>query len=146
MSTASANPHFPITAELSQLVSQGADAARIGAEVASAWQEIDACLNPVIGTQGVAALYLRSLAACLPAHPWLDQAQNGIELALDCVRIRQVLAGRSATESAAGGGAVLEAFWALLADMVGPALTQELLGSVWSRVLNKGADSAKELS
>lgn len=138
--------HFPFTAGLSRLVTQGADAARISTEVAATWQGIDASLNPVIGTQGVAALYLRSLASCGPAHPWLDQTTDGIETALDCARIRTVLGGRTAAESAAGGGAVLEAFWTLMTDMVGPALTQELLGSVWSREPNKGADSAGELS
>ncbi len=66
-------------------------------------------------------------------------------MTLDLTAIRLQLGCQAAADAAAGGGAVLDAFWYRLADMVGPPLTEELIGSVWSRVLNNGAETAGEV-
>jgi hypothetical protein len=111
----------------------GADATQIADAMVSTWQEIAAALGPIIGRGGVAALYKRSLYLTGPAHPWLAGAQEGVPTPMDFAALKSVFAQQSSATAAAGGRALLQTFYDLLASLVGPALTGQLLRSVWEK-------------
>lgn len=104
--------------------------------IVRAWREIDAALSPVIGRQGVAALYRRCLHIAAPTHPWLVPTQPGIADALDLAALRSALSAQSTANAAAGGAATLEEFDKLLASMVGHSLTGQLLRPVWANLFS----------
>ena len=112
-----------------------ADAARIADTIAAAWHQIDAVLDPIIGRRGVAALYHRSLHLTSPAHPWLAGTNAEVQSSVDLAPLESALARQSSMDAAAGGGAVLQAFHELLVTLIGPSLTEQLLGSVWADLL-----------
>ena len=60
-----------IVASLAHRVGPNADTARIAHAIISILQDIEATLTPVIGQQGVAALYRRSL------HLWVYLSASG---------------------------------------------------------------------
>ncbi|MGL6111829.1 MAG: hypothetical protein ACRC2B_17195 [Rubrivivax sp.] len=112
-------------------VGSNADATQIAVAVFSIWEEIDDALTPIVGTQGVVALYRRSLHLAVAQHPWLAGRDEGVLTDTDPAVLKSVLAQRSSAEAAAGGNAFLNTFHALLASLIGPALTARLLRSVW---------------
>jgi hypothetical protein len=125
----------PITAHLALRAGQGASAEQIAGAVASAWQQIDHSLSPVLGHGGVVALYGRSLYLTNPGHPCLSAMDTGLDKAMDLENLKSVLAQQSSADAAAAGGALLQNFHALLTSMVGPTLTERLLRSAWENLL-----------
>jgi hypothetical protein len=120
-----------IAATLANRAGKGTDAALIADAIVSTWQLIDTALSPIIGHGGVAALYKRSLYLTGRVHPWLAGAHEGIQPGMDLAGLKSVLAQQSSANAAAGGGAFLQTFRELLVGLVGPALTEQLLHSVW---------------
>jgi secreted protein with Ig-like and vWFA domain len=108
------------------------------------WQEIDQALSPIVGSRGVAALYNRSLQLTTVAHPWLPSAASGVLAAIDLAALKAALLRQTAARAAAGGSALLETFRELLASLVGTALTERLLRSVWTPT--SGASPAQDHS
>ena len=125
-----------IKASLMQRASNGESAEPVVEVIVRAWREIDAALSPVIGKQGVAALYRRCLHIVAPTHPWLATTQPGIADALDLAALRSALSSQSSANAAAGGAATLEEFHELLASMVGHSLTGQLLRPVWANLFS----------
>lgn len=121
-----------IAVRLGDLAGNGADVAEIIDNIVSTWQRIDAALSPIIGQTGVAALYKRSAYLSTESHPWLRGTHEGVRTVVDLAALKAALAQQSSADAAAAGGAVLEVFYELLAGLVGPALTEQLLHSVWS--------------
>jgi hypothetical protein len=120
-----------IATTLASRAGKGAGAAQIADAIVSTWQLIDAALSPIIGHGGVAALYKRSLHLTGRVHPWLAGTHDGVATTMDLAALKSVLARQSGADAAAGGGAVLQQFRELLVGLVGPALTDQLLHSVW---------------
>ena len=125
-----------IAAALARRVAEGSDGAQIADAIFSAWQEIDAALSPILGQQGVAALYKRSLYLTAAAYPWLAGAFQGAHAAMDLTELKSIFAQQDGNNAAATGGALLQTFHELLASLVGPALTERLLRSVWEHLLS----------
>jgi hypothetical protein len=121
-----------LAAALVQRTGAHADAARIAEATLAIWDEIDDALTPIVGPQGVVALYRRSLHLTVAAHPWVEGGADGPRAALDPAALKSVLAQRSSAEAAAGGSAFLQTLHELLASLVGPSLTERLLRSVWT--------------
>lgn len=121
-----------IATTLADRVENGANAAQIADAIVSAWQEIETVLSPIVGQRGVAMLYKRSLYLIGPAHPWLAGMQEGVQTAVDLAALKSVFAQQSSTDAAAAGVALLQTFYDLLASLVGPALTEQLLRPVWA--------------
>jgi hypothetical protein len=119
-------------APLADRVTDGADAEQVAGAIVAIWLEIDQALHPIIGRRGVAALYNRSLSLTAAAYPWLPIGQTGIPAAVDPSALRSALAQQAAVEAAAGGSALFQSFHELLASLVGTALTERLLRSVWT--------------
>ena len=109
---------------------QGAHAEQIAEAVVAVWRDIDKALSPVFGSLGVAALYNRSLEITRTEFPWLVSAHNGALAAMDLTALQRLLQQQNATDAGAAGSAMFQAFWQLLASLVGASLTDRLLGSV----------------
>lgn len=95
------------------------------------WQAIDAALTPVLGQQGVVALYKRSLYLTAPAYPWLSGSHEGVLNAMDLNALESAFAKQSSAAAGAGGDVLLQTFYGVLTSLVGPSLTERLLRSVW---------------
>ncbi|MDP1899679.1 MAG: hypothetical protein Q8K96_04415 [Rubrivivax sp.] len=120
-----------VAAPLTYRLDDDATAAQIAAAVGTLWLELEAALSPIIGLRGVAALGQRSLHLASAAYPWLATGQPGGPAALDATSLMPVLAARSSDQAAAAASLLLQTFHELLASLIGPSLTERLLGPVW---------------
>ncbi len=125
-----------IKAALASRVADGADAAQIADIIISTWQRIDVALAPIIGQQGVAALYKRSLYLSVPSHSWLAGTYEGIQPTMDLALLKSVLVQQSSADAAACGGILLQTFHELLTSLIGLSLAERLLRSVWANSLS----------
>lgn len=115
---------------------QAAERALLVAEAAVArWERIVEVLTPILGQRGVAALYRRTLNVAGGLHPCLLQAHESDE-PVTFKRLRRVLAQQAPDVAAAATDASLQTFHELLGSLIGSALTQRLLGSVWSPIFS----------
>ncbi|MEO8627967.1 MAG: hypothetical protein ABI612_07670 [Betaproteobacteria bacterium] len=121
---------FGFAAALMRRANDGADGAAIADAIVAAWQEIDRTLSPIIGQRAVAALSMRGVALTDHDYPWLSGTLEGTATLQNRETMRSALAQRSGAEAAAGGGAALQAFYELLAGLIGSGLTQRLLGAI----------------
>jgi hypothetical protein len=113
-------------------IADGADAAQIAESLAATWEEIAAALAPVIGKRGVAALYWRCRYLAGSTHPWLAATPEDVPMTMDIQALKSVVANRSRADAVAGGSALLQAFHELLSSLIGPALTERMLRSIWT--------------
>jgi hypothetical protein len=134
--------HWP--APLGHRLDAGAEVGQVADATLAVWQEIDQALSPIVGTRGVAALYNRSLKLTAAAHPWLAGTSSSTLNAVDPAVLKAALLQQTAVQAAAGGGALFETFRELLASLVGAALTERLLRSVWTP--SSGASPAQDHS
>jgi hypothetical protein len=109
-----------------------ASAEQVADAIEAVWLDIDQALSPIVGHRGVAALYNRSLKLAAPAHPWLACGHHDVLAAVDLPALKALVSQQAAAEGAAGGHALFQAFHELLASLVGAALTERLLRSVWA--------------
>jgi hypothetical protein len=121
-----------------------ADVGVVADTILNVWQQIDQALSPIVGTRGVAALYNRSVRLTAVEHPWLPDASSGVLAAIDLSALKAALLRQSAESAAAGGNALFQTFRELLASLVGAALTERLLRSVWTP--SSGASPAQDHS
>ena len=117
---------------LASRVPAEANAAQLADAVVAACRDIDLELHPIIGHRGVAALFNRSLRLASADHPWLTRGHPHALAAIDLTALRAALLQQPAAEAAAAGSALFRSFEQLLASLVGPALTAQLLQSVWT--------------
>ncbi len=108
-----------------------ADAGRVADAATSTWRRVEAALSRIIGKRGVAALYQRSLYLARADHPCLAAAHEGALQPGDFTALRTALAGQSSPNAATASQALLQTFRGLLANLIGDALTERLLKSVW---------------
>jgi hypothetical protein len=94
------------------------------------WLALQSALVPIIGQGGFIALYQRCLHLAQPACPWLSEADESGERALRFEPLLQALSRQPAAEAAQAQGRLLQSFLDILANLIGPALVQRLLGSV----------------
>lgn len=107
------------------------DAERVATAMVSICEDISAALSPILGQQGVTALYERSVYRAAVAHPWIAAVGKGLQTPLGVEAFRPVFAQQSSDSAAAGGVAFLTAFSELLISLVGLALAEQLLQSIW---------------
>jgi len=125
-----------VAAFFTHCVTSGADSRRIAESIAASCRAIEISLTPIIGQRGVAALYKRSLHLTTRTHPWLAGAQESVSDSVDVASLTSLLAKQTSAEAAAAGARLLQTFHDLLATLVGPSLTEQLLRSVWANFLS----------
>lgn len=133
-----------MAAPLACRVEDGADAAHIADAIFTIWGEIDDALTPIIGPQGVVALFRRCLHLTAVAHPWVTAPHEGTPSSMDPTALKTAFARQSSAVAAAGGNAFLHTFHGLLASLVGSSLTERLLRCVWTN--SSGGPTAKDIS
>jgi hypothetical protein len=116
-----------ITEFLSQRSGRNPDAAETADALVSVWQDITSALYSIIGRQGIAALYDRSVSLTSKQHPWLASSRAGVGNSVDHQALRSVVAGQSASDAGAGASEFLQTFCDVLASLIGSALCEQLL-------------------
>ena len=125
-----------IVASLAQSVGPNADTARIAQAIVSTLQDMTAALTPIIGQQGVVALYRRSLHLCASNHPRLAGTYDSVQTALDLIALNSVLVEQREVDALFFGEVLLTTFYELLITLIGPSLTARLLRGVWEPSLS----------
>jgi hypothetical protein len=104
----------------------------------STWQTIGDVLGPVIGRAGVAALYERARHLNRVSHPWLARRDGDrATWSMDLIAFKAALGRQDPVEAAAGAEALLHSFREVLAALIGTALSDLLLRSVWDAHLGR---------
>ena len=103
----------------------------ISGTVVAVWRKIDEALTPIVGVRGVAALHGRSRFLASQTCPWIGGRLDGVQMTMDLESLRLVLAEQPAGDALLGATTLLEAFHDVLSTMVGIALTERLLRTVW---------------
>jgi hypothetical protein len=91
------------------------------------WRGLATALAPIVGAGGFAALYRRSVQRVVPRFPWLGALADGEAARFDPDELQTALAQQSAAQGGAATAALLVEFDALLHQLIGPALAQELM-------------------
>ena len=125
-----------IVASLAHRVGPDADTARIAHAIVSTLQGMDAALTPIIGQQGVSALYRRSLHLCASQHPRVAHISGRLQTALDMNALNSALVTESEADALFFGEVMLITFYELLTTLIGPSLTARLLRDVWEPSLS----------
>jgi hypothetical protein len=120
-------PNPLIAAFLSQQTANNADSAEIADALIAVWQDIAAALHSIIGRQGVAALFDRSVSLTSKRHPWLAGTRAGADNSVDSAALRSAVAQQSASDAAASANEFLQTFYDVLVSLIGPALCEQLL-------------------
>ncbi len=132
----------PMIAVLARRSGVDSDAVQVADAVVAVWQDMVGVLQTVIGRQGVASLFDRSLSLTSRTYPWLAASLPGPDHSLDPAALRSAISGRSNEEAAAGSGELLQTFYDVLASLIGPALCDQLL----SVVREGGVHTAHEIA
>ena len=119
--------------------SEAIDCAQAADLAVATWSKIDDALWPIIGHVGMTALFGRSLYLARSHQPALT-AMVEAELAPgDFALLREILAQQSdAAAATAVQASLLKTFLDLLTSLIGPALTEGLLRSVWDNNPSSG--------
>lgn len=125
-----------ILASLTHRVGPNADIATTAQAITSILQNMDTALTPIIGQQGVAALYRRSLHLCAANHPRLAGTYDSVQASLDLTALKSVLVEQSEADALFYGEVLLTTFYELLTTLIGPSLTARLLRGVWEPSLS----------
>ncbi|QKG69789.1 hypothetical protein HP062_16560 [Pseudomonas sp. B14-6] len=97
---------------------------------------MDSALMPIIGQQGVAALFRRSLLLCATAHPRLANAYQSAQIDTNLTELKSVIVQQSSVEALFFGGVMLTTFYELLTTLIGPSLSARLVRDVWDNSLS----------
>jgi hypothetical protein len=125
-----------IIAALAHRIGPNADSARIAQAIVSTLQAVEAALTPIIGPQGVAALYRRSLKLCASRHPRVAHISDRVQASLDLHALDSQLVTESEADALYFGEVMLTTFYELLTTLIGPSLTARLLRDVWEPSLS----------
>lgn len=129
---------------LAQRAAPNADAAHIAEAMVAIWQDIDVALRPMLGQQGVVALYKRSIYLTGKSHPWLTELHDRAAAAMNLDELREAVAHKDNAVALEGSDAMLQTFHELLASLLGSSLTERLLRPVVQNTLS--GPSAKGIS
>jgi len=126
-----------IVASLAHRAGPDADTARIAEAIVAILQDISAALTPIIGQQGVIALYRRSLHLCASTHPRLACTYDNLHTPMDLIELKTVLVEQDETDAQFFGEMLLTTLYELLTTLIGPSLTARLLRGVWQPSLSE---------
>lgn len=128
---------------LARMATQGCEPALIADEVVQLWTRVETVLRPVVGAQGVAALYGRSRQLAAEQHPWLkvDKAVNW--KIMDLRVLRTQLAAQDAGAAVRASLEHMGQFDHLLGTLIGEVLKDQLLAPAWLHQPESPGDSSQ---
>lgn len=102
------------------------------ADAASAtWRDIDVALSPIIGQRGVTALLKRSLHLAKVNHPFLIAVHDPVILPDEFPALHAALSKETPENAIIINSTLLNTFYELLVNLIGAALTRQLLHSIF---------------
>lgn len=119
------------------------DAQAIGSVMAAAWMALEKALCAVIGAQGAAALYTRSLYLAARHHVWLLDVWKDGDRKVDPTRLRDAMAQQNVDEAAAAAQALLQTFARLFSNLIGESLMERLLLPVYEEPWHEAPDEGR---
>ncbi|SDP02788.1 hypothetical protein SAMN04489798_4502 [Pseudomonas arsenicoxydans] len=119
-----------IVASLAHRVGPNADTARIANAIVLTLQDMDKALTPIIGQQGVAALFRRSLHLCANHQARLVGSADRVLASQAPAALMSILVEQSDTDALLFGEVLLMTYYELLTKLIGPSLTARLLRGV----------------
>ncbi|WP_237150687.1 MULTISPECIES: hypothetical protein [unclassified Pseudomonas] len=125
-----------IVASLAHRVGPNADIARIAQAIISTLRDMDVALTPIIGKQGVVALFRRSLHLCASTHPLLARTYDKVQSGMDLTALKSIIVEQSNADALFFGEVLLTTFYELLTTLIGPSLTERLLRGMWEPSLS----------
>ena len=132
------------TAPLAHRVAEDADSGQIAAAINALWTDIEAALQPIVGRQGVASLFKRTLYLTAARHPWLAPLKSGGDDAVAMAQLMALFAAQPPSLASEAGGALFEIFRELLASLIGATLCERLLQTAWSNSSSAGTAQDKQ--
>ncbi len=112
-------------------------------EAVALWRRIDAALSPILGEQGVAALFQRAVYDTRAHYPWLaDVQENGLRVG-DFAALETALGPQTSADAVAAQRALLASFYETLAILIGAALAERLLRPVLGGALEHAVDEPR---
>lgn len=118
-----------IATALTQRIGDTSDIAKIADAIIATLQDMNAALAPIIGEQGVVALFRRSFIVCSKI-PRLAGMYDSLLPAMTLAEFKIVLLKQSAVNALYLGENLLISLYQLLTTLIGPSLTAKLLRSV----------------
>ena len=125
-----------IGAMLRQMATTECSVATIADSAVSLWHDVATALSPIIGQQGVAALYNRSLHLVAATHPWLKTAQEDSTRIPTFELLHRTLLLQAPRHAATAAADLFTTFNQILASLIGASLTERLLKPVWASSSN----------
>jgi hypothetical protein len=117
-----------VTAALALRCGTQPDATQIARATVAVWYDVSMSLKPIIGVQGITALYDRSVALTARAYPWLVGLRVGENHSVDLDELQAVIARQIKDVAIEGASELLQTFYEVLASLIGDALCEQLLG------------------
>lgn len=96
------------------------------------WRSLAMHLSPLIGEIGFGALYGRTGRLLAQQHGWLTLAPSSKTLDALFQTLKEDLARAEPAQAALANEALLTTFTRLLSELIGEALTTQLLDSAWN--------------
>jgi hypothetical protein len=112
-----------------------ASPATVADAAVQAWMRASAELGPLIGMEGVRAVYARCLLLAREGFPWLPPAEIATSQMKALGDLREALEGRGPADAYAAITALLFNVADLLDRMIGESLTIHMLDSAWGHVV-----------
>lgn len=133
-----------LATSFTQRLDSQANAEHVAAVLLGICSDITAALEPILGREGVSALFERSLHRTSVDFPWLAEGIQALQSGTGLDGLEPTFARQDPAHAAAGGLAFFDAFYALLSSLVGLSLADQLLQSVGNG--NHSGASAKDNS
>lgn len=96
------------------------------------WHQVSIQLAPIIGEQGVNALFSRSLHLTAIVFPWLAVAEGEKDTANGLNIIRACIVNQEPSIAAEASYLLIMIFTELLETLIGKSLTKRLLYPIWT--------------
>lgn len=108
-------------------------------------EDIRAVLTPILGPVAVTALYRRCLHLCAARHPCFESIHKNEDVSMIPSSVRALLAQLGSTDDLQLGDVLINTFYTLLASLIAPPLTEQLVGdctaSARARSAQRGDDT-----
>ncbi|WP_222943980.1 hypothetical protein [Pseudomonas sp. N40(2020)] len=123
-----------ISASTAKRAGNTPSAGQIANAVVATFGDIHTILAPIIGQEGVFALYRRSVFICASRHTCLSILNDSLEK--DFSGLRLLLAQQTSDTATTYGDDLLKTLNELLISFIGSSLSERLLQAVWENSLS----------
>lgn len=132
----SVRPAHRLAMSYTQRINSQNDAGQVATVLLGIYRDITAALEPILGSEGVSALFDRSLHRTALNYPWLAGAIQALQSGTGLAALQPLFAQQDAAQATSGALAFLDAFYSLLGSLIGLSLTDQLLRSVGNSPFN----------